>query len=243
MSKISIVISVFESYEIVRRQLLHFSKLKGDFEVIIVDDGSRPPIEGATIRTGNNLAWTQGIGRNIGARIARGEYIFFTDIDHIITQEALDDALQYQGAKMIFRRQIGVLDENGDIRTDEKTLDDWGWTGKREASVHGNTFVIPRKVFDILGGYTKGIVGYHPRTRGGEDVHFNAKWNRYFRGIPVDVGSDIFLFPTGRFHKDGELNPKGYFHNLSQIKQETFYKYEPLDSDTSEKRNVAFKND
>lgn len=232
MSKISIVISVFESYEIVRRQLLHFGKLKGDFEVIIVDDGSRPKIDGATIRTGNNMAWTQGIGRNMGARIANGEYLFFTDIDHIITQEALDDALNFNVAKMIFRRQIGVLDENGDIKTDENTLDDWGWKGKRDASVHGNTFVIPRRVFEILGGYTKGIVGYHPKTRGGEDVHFNAKWNRGFRGVPIETGRDIYLFPTGRFHKDGELNPKGYFHNLSQLKQETFYKYESLDSDT-----------
>jgi len=42
--KLSIVISIYQSHEIVRRQALHFAKmgLPDDVEFIFVDDGSDP---------------------------------------------------------------------------------------------------------------------------------------------------------------------------------------------------------
>jgi len=225
--KLSIIISVYQSHEIVRRQLLHFKKIKLPFELIIVDDGSSPPIEGAFCCTNNKLAWTQGLGRNLGASKASGEYLFMTDIDHIISREAIEDALNFTGNKMIFRRQIRVLDEDGNIRQDKETLKDWGYEKDNlDASVHGNTFVIKKEVFEKLGGYARSTctIGYHPARRKGDDCYFNSKWNRTYRGIKPVVGSDIYMFPIGRFHKNGDLNPKGLFHNLSQTKQEKFYK-------------------
>lgn len=223
--KLSVVISVYQSHEIVRRQLLHFKKLNLPIEVIIVDDNSNPPIEGATIRTNNEMAWTQGLGRNAGAKIAKGEYIFFTDIDHILSEEALKDALNFTGNKMIFRRRIAVLDSEGNIRQDHKTLRAWGYVGRDlDASVHGNTFVIKKSIFDELGGYDRGIVGYHPKHKGGDDVYFNAKWNRAYRGVKPVVGHDIYVFPLGRFNEFGDLNVFGMFHDLSQEIQEPFKK-------------------
>ena len=230
--KLSVIISVYQSYEIVRRQLLHFEKLRRSadlpFEVIIVDDGSNPPILGAKYFTGNNLAWTQGLGRNLGASKATGEYLLMTDIDHIISKEAIEDALNFTGNKMIFRRRIAVLDENGDIRQDKETLKDWGYERDNlDASVHGNTFVIKKSIFEELGGYTPehSLIGYHPKSRKGDDCYFNTKWNHKYQVAPV-MGRDIYMFPIGRFNKDGNLNPKGLFHNLSQQKQEKFYKHE-----------------
>lgn len=222
--KLSIVISVYQSYEIVRRQLLHLSKFP--VEVIIVDDGSDPPIEGAAYRTGNQLAWTQGLGRNLGASKATGEYIFFTDIDHIISKEAIEDALSFTGNKMIFRRQIAVLDEQGNITQDRDVLKDWGYEKENlDASVHGNTFVMKKSIFDELGGYEPkhSLIGYHPASRKGDDCFFNTKWNHKYREAPAH-GRDIYMFPIGRFRKDGDLNPRGLFHNLSQSKQEAFNK-------------------
>lgn len=225
--KLSIIISVYQSYEIVRRQLLHFSKIDLPFELIIVDDGSDPPIEGASYRTGNKLAWTQGLGRNLGASKAKGEYLLMTDIDHIISREAIEDALNFTGNKMIFRRQIAVLDENGDITQDKAILADWGYDNpKLDASVHGNTFVLNKAIYEALGGYSllSCTKGYHPITKGGDDVYFNAKWNKHYNREDLTVGRDIYMFPIGRFNKTGDLNPKGLFHNLSQTKQESFNK-------------------
>jgi len=45
--KLSIIIPVLNSHEIVRRQIEHFRKmdLSDDVELIIIDDGSDPPLE------------------------------------------------------------------------------------------------------------------------------------------------------------------------------------------------------
>lgn len=45
--KLSIIIPVLNSHEIVRRQIKHFKRmdLPDDVELIIVDDGSDPPVE------------------------------------------------------------------------------------------------------------------------------------------------------------------------------------------------------
>lgn len=225
--KVSVVISVYQSYEIVRRQVLHFMKMDLPFELIIVDDGSEPPIKWASYQTGNKLAWTQGLGRNLGASKAKGEYLFMTDIDHIISKEAMEDALNFTGNKMIFRRQVGVLDELGNLRQDKETLGEWGYDKDNlDASVHGNTFVIKKSIFDELGGYSPehSLKGYHPKSHDGDDCHFNTKWNRKFAGTRPEMGRDIYMFPTGRFNKTGDLNPFGFFHNLSQELQTSFNK-------------------
>jgi glycosyltransferase involved in cell wall biosynthesis len=224
--KLSVVISVYQSYEIVRRQLLHFEKMALPIEVIIVDDGSDPPISGASYQTSNRLAWTQGLGRNLGASKAAGEYLFMTDIDHILSREALEDALSFTGNKMIFRRQIAILDENGNVTQDRDILRAWGCDRENlDASVHGNTFVLRKDIFEELGGYDPkySMIGYHPISRHGDDCYFNTKWNRRFRERPV-MGRDIYVYPLGRFNRNGNLNPFGLFHNLSQDGHKVMYK-------------------
>jgi glycosyltransferase involved in cell wall biosynthesis len=206
---------------------LHLKRIKLPFELIIIDDGSEPPIKEANYQTGSTLAWTQGLGRNLGASKAMGEYLLMTDIDHIISKEAIEDAFNFTGNKMIFRRQIAVLGENGEVRQDKATLKEWGYEKESlDASVHGNTFVIKREIFEELGGYDEKTckLGYHPKTKKGDDVYFNQKWNRKFAGQRPEFGRDIYVFPLGRFNKDGNLNPFNLFHNLSQIKQEKQWK-------------------
>jgi len=234
MLKISIIISVYNSHEIVRRQIEWWKQLElpDDVEIILIDDGSYPAIKGemfnlSIYKTNNNLAWTQGLGRNLGAEKAQGRYLFMTDIDHIISSKAINDVYNFDGNKMIFRRQIGVLDKDGNVKQDKETLKDWGYENKDlDASVHGNTFAMRKETFDALGGYKPkhSLIGYHPVSHKGDDCYFNAKWNKMFRGEKPTMGSDIYMFPIGRFNKDCDLNPKGLFHDLSQTRQDKFYK-------------------
>lgn len=211
--------------------------LPNDVEFIFIDDGSNPPLTGEMknltfYRTNNQLAWTQGIGRNLGASKAKGEYLLMTDIDHILSKEAIGDVRNFNGDRMMFHRFFGVLTEEGELTQDLEILRDYGLDvdnlkQKRGlyASVHLNTFAIKKSTFELLGGYEPrhSLVGYHPTTKSGDDCYFNGKWNRYAlkNNLKLDFGSDIYMFPVGRFHINGETNPKGLFHNLS---------YEPVKS-------------
>src|SRR5271166_1737227 len=99
--RMSLIVSVLESYEVVRRQLLHFNRIvPADCELILLDDGSDPSLEATcasihvslafTLRaTRDHRPWTQPKARNIGATLARAERLLFFDIDHIVTEEVI----------------------------------------------------------------------------------------------------------------------------------------------------------
>ncbi|MDD5013710.1 MAG: glycosyltransferase [Atribacterota bacterium] len=237
MIRLSIVVAVYNSHEIVRRQTLHLNRmnLSNGIETIFVDDGSNPPLDRWQYRlknftiayTNEKRPWTQGLARNMGSELARGKYILFTDIDHILSREAIMDAYNFNGSKMIFPRFFGVLLEDGTLTQDMNILIDYGFDTRRikmgrglYASYHGNTYAIKKKTFEQLGRYNpkKCLYGYHAPHRGGEDGAFNRVWNHWARdnNIHPIVGSKIYMFPIGRYHKNGELNPKGLFHNLNQ---------------------------
>lgn len=239
--KLSIIISIYNSHEALSRQIKYFSKmnLPDDVEFIFADDGSDPPLMGemknlTIVPTKNKLAWTQGLGRNLAVSLAKGEYLLMTDIDHILSKEAILVAKEFTGDRMNFRRYFAVLLEDGTLTQDIPTLIEYGFDPARlnthrklYASVHGNTFAIKKSTFDMLNGYDKRYCtwGFHPVTRRGDDVNFNKRWRRYAGASNVELatGPDIYMFPIGRYHVNGDLNPKGLFHDLHQ-KEEIQYK-------------------
>jgi len=243
--KASVIISIYQSHGALARQVKYFNKMRlpDDVEFIVVDDGSNPPLRREDYKlnnlsiypTGNMLAWTQGLGRNLGAIKAQGEYLLMTDIDHILSREAIEDTRHFTGDRMMFKRYFGILTEDGNLSQDVEVLKVYGFDENRlkkfglYAGVHKNTFTIRKSTFEQLGGYDPkySLVGYHPVSRRGDDCYFNTKWGRYANrnGIHLATGSAIYMFPTGRFHRDGNLNPKGLFHNLHQ-REEVSYKGE-----------------
>jgi len=236
--KVSIIIAVLNSHKVVVRQLRHFKKmnLPSSVEIIFVDDGSNPPLnyENCGLRnfriyyTYDKRPWTQGLARNLGASEANGEYIFFTDIDHIITKEAIEDVLAFGGDKMVFPRYYGILSRLGDIVSDRDSmlrfgLDKSRMRGKRGfmAGFHGNTYAIRKSIFDQIGGYNPAYCtkGYHMGGKGwSEESYFNAVYRKMTKKGEVReemVGSKIYFYPTGKFRTDGSNNPFGLFHSLS----------------------------
>lgn len=227
--KLSIVIPVLDSCEIVRRQLLHFQHvgMPDDTELIIVDDGSDPPLApyfegqyGARlpvkfVETQDKRPWTQPRARNIGAQHAAGDILIFTDIDHILPRASLDWAkeLAYDYAK--FKRQLGVLDENGILTQDRQVLAAYGVPSTRglRVSCHTLSMVVRKDVFGAVGGYRE-RVGKHP-------THDDGNMKRKLKAIGAKKCPDtqrewIYVFPNGRFCGDKDANPFGLFHALER---------------------------
>lgn len=248
--KLSVIISVYQSYGATQRQARHFAKmaLPDDVEFIIVDDGSTPPhrIEDYALPglrllyTNNDLAWTQGLGRNLGAKEAQGEYLLLTDMDHILSREAIEAVRGFDGAYMNFPRYFAVLLEDGTLSQDLAVLRQYGLHESRfvrggkplYASVHQNTFAMRRSLFLELGGYSRWSCtrGYHPGSKQGDDCHFFTKvkhWLRDHDAVPI-MGPPIYLFPIGEYHVRGETNPLGLFHSLDHGRKELMRKGEEL---------------
>ena len=233
--RLSIVIAFLESYEAVRRQILYFHdmRLPNDIEFILVDDGSKPEhkqedyhLENMRlIHTYDYRPWTQGIARNTGVKHATGEYIFCTDIDHILSKEAIMAAYEFTGTKMIFPRYLALLTEKGELTQDPKLMKEYGLDLARletkrglYASYHGNTYVMPRSLFWELGGNSEKhcLYGKHAPRKKGEDSVMNTRYNHWAvkNNAKLEVGPPIYMFTNGRYHRDGNTNPKGLFHNL-----------------------------
>ena len=128
--KLSIIIPVLNSYEIVRRHLLHFKEmnLPDSVEIIFVDDGSDPPIQDTVgvknlriIRTNDKRPWTWALARNRGAKEARGEYFLMTDLDYIIPKDAIDKAAPDPASVMAFTLPI-LATSNANLNTSTAIL-------------------------------------------------------------------------------------------------------------------------
>lgn len=204
--KLSIVIPVLDSHEIVRRQAIYLGNLLFQLryiEVILVDDGSDPPIDGKfplnfkIIKTNDKSSWSEHMATNIGVSKARGEYIFKTDIDHIITEGALDFAMRYDKPNLMifFKRKEGKLDDKGnliDLNIPRKP--------------HSNTFVIKREHFLGVGGYNE----YGKGIDCGGSYDLKKRLKRY--GIGEGISNKIiYVWPNSPIIPTED---QYLFHNL-----------------------------
>ena len=237
--QVSYIIPVLNSHEIVRRQILWWERmnLPDDVEIIIMDDGSDPPLQFDTDvvtihQTNDTRPWTWALARNKGARIAKGRNLIMADVDYIIPKDVFMRAREFHGQKIQFSRQFGVLDENGEFTQDKDVLLAYGLDPKAYAkrgtkiSFHPNNYVMNKEVFWELGGYREDLVeSSYPQ---GEDNAFKKGWDRWVaagRGKKTDPQSMIYMFPCGQFCCDVDYNPFGLFHDLTRkTRRNTFWK-------------------
>ncbi len=225
--QLSIIVSILNSHEIVRRNNLHYGKMDipNDVEILFIDDGSEPPIESPYVvhRTNDKRPWTWALGRNQGARMAKGKYLLMTDLDYIITLSVIHDARDFRGDRMGFKREFGVLDENGNFTQDVPTLLEYGLLPARipakgvKMPPHPNNFVIRKDLFWEMGGYLENRIGRdYPQ---GEDRYFKKTWLRFVKAgkaVGADYRPTLYMFPNGQFCGDADFNPFELFHNLSR---------------------------
>lgn len=232
-TKLSIVIPCLNSHEVVRRQLLHFERmgLPDDTELILVDDGSDPPIRNTAnlpvtiFSTNDTRPWTWALARNAGARVARGEYLLMFDVDHIATPFAIGFIRRFTGLKVQFFREFGVLDENGVLTQDRGVLEEYGLPRDKSLRLGPlpNNFAMRKDLFWELGGYREDLVEKpYPQ---GEDRAFRSAWRTFDPdGKKVcEHRPKMLMFPNGKYLGDVDADPKGLFHGLSRKTSRNFW--------------------
>lgn len=229
--KVSYIIPVLNSHEIVRRQILWWERmdLPDDVEIIIMDDGSDPPLEFdtdvVTIHpTNETRPWTWAIARNMGARIAKGRNLIMADVDYIIPKDVIMRVRDFTGQKIQFSRQFGVLDEDGEFTQDKDVLLHYGLPESRyknrgtKITFHPNHYAMNRDVFWEIGGYNERLTFRRPYPQG-EDNQFWKRWQRWVKaekGQATNPQSMVYMFPCGQFCGDVDYNPFGLFHDLTR---------------------------
>ena len=198
-------------------------KFADRWNLILVDDGSEPAISFIPTTSHETILiripphpekWTQPRARNIGAQACNdSRLLFFTDIDHILTPEALTSADSFDGDMLRFHRKTGILDQSGRLLTKEDELLAQGIDRsdlKCRCDEHKATFTIRKTLHDMLGGFDERFCG----TYGPDDVDYSDRYEtlstegkcRPSRFSPAPV----YVFP----------NPKDdhqkLFHSLSR---------------------------
>jgi len=230
-TKLSIVVPVLNSHGIVRRQIVHYKRmnLPDDIEIIFIDDNSDPPLRGnintRRLRnfhiypTGDTRPWTIACARNLGAKIAQGEYIFNTDIDHILPYKAIMEGYKFTGDKLMFEREYGILDNKGMIRQSHNFLLKYGANKSRlrrrgtHRYYHVGTHVIRKQILMEIDGYPLRCCEYgsHPTREDRLTFHRYLKHAEVGKCKPQEMANDpVLVFPVST----GKL-----FHNLPRKKK------------------------
>ncbi len=168
------------------RALTQQSYPRQQFEVIVVDDGGPEPLDKVIDTYRGRLTLTllrQGnagpaTARNMGASVARGEYLAFTDDDcrpHGNWLRQLDTAFRANAARMIGGRTVNRLSRNCYSATSQLILDVVYAFYNRDPTAArffaSNNIAMPRRMFDAVGGFDRGFP-----MAAGEDREFCDRW-------------------------------------------------------------------
>ncbi len=163
----SIVIPTYNRAKIISRAIQSILKQTfGEFELIIVDDGSTDGSR-AVIKQINDprisYIWQENGGvsaaRNAGVKSARGKYIAFLDSDDEVLPEWLEhfaDSFDASEAGVVC---VGVKVSNA--KDNEEVV----WLPRNRGPVYDNqiclflsgAFAVRREIFDAVGGYVEGL--------------------------------------------------------------------------------------
>jgi hypothetical protein len=162
------------------------------------------------LRTGNTDPWTQHAARRRGIAKAASRKLLLIDVDHIATKLLIEQLLETDRDVMKFRRCLGILDAKGSLKTDRKTLADYG-AGEflkrhgRRIHVPGNCFMMDKQLYLAIAG--KGRFWQTVRKLGKK-----GRINMY----ETDERPMIYAFPNGPFCGDFDADPLALFHGLSR---------------------------
>jgi hypothetical protein len=164
------------------------------------------------IKTNNFKPWTQHYARIIAVNKSKGERLICLDIDHIATRKLIEFVLNSDYDVMKFQRRFGILDESGDLKTDRKTIIEYGVDADRinrrgcRIPPPGNVFAITKKLFLYLESQSGRFWHILKRMARAGKINF-CKTNER----PL-----VYMFPVGRYCGSMDADPLNLFHGLSR---------------------------
>ena len=154
------------------KQLNEWQSYPSEIRLIVVDDGSPEPALPIVAQRADrsmrerlevyrvqvDIPWNRGGARNLGARMARTEWIMHVDIDHILPATCAATMLKHWPPKhdqwYRFRRfRVGRADET---RRKDAIADDVEFG---EVKPHGDSYLCRRNLYWIIGGYDEDYSG------------------------------------------------------------------------------------
>ena len=192
-------------------QTFHFSR--DELELIVVDDGSKVPIEINPERTGslavtvvrNKLNQGRGFARNKGAQHAKGANFLFLDVDCIPLNDFVVSALNHihQKDKLVFGHISFRSDpffeyfENNVQKKRAENLDQW------QLNMTTACALISREIFEAVGGYSDIYAKY-----GMEDRDLLIRIHEMFPKLHVQYSYDLTVMHCG------EISTTHYIHKF-----------------------------
>lgn len=152
--------------------------LREQWEFVLVDDCSNPPINEqrdylTLLRSRDPMLWNYGV-KNLGAEQARNDWLLLTNVDHVLTTEAV---IKITNLPLVPGRFLRFARCNPDA----------GARPKYSTTSHVGTLLIHRSDLFSVGGYDEDFSGYY-----GHDDTFLAHCLKH-RGLKEVKCNDIVL--------------------------------------------------
>jgi hypothetical protein len=222
----SIVTTVLDSHEIIRRQILYLnSVMPSEVEWVLVDDGSNPPIQPdgnefplILHRTNNFKPWTEKAARVEGVKRTTSGRLICVDIDHVLTKDLILFVANTDYDFIKFRREFATLDEDGRLQQDRDVLIQYGMRPGRirrygvRSYPPGNCYGMSRSLFLRL-------IGERERVAKARRLKYYIKWlakSKQATMCKTEERPMIYAIPNGKFCRGRNDNPFGLFHGLER---------------------------
>ncbi|HEX3032094.1 MAG TPA: glycosyltransferase [Bacillota bacterium] len=194
-------------------------------EIIVVDDGStdgccdclNPPPLGVRLVTTPGLGAAQA--RNVGGRLAQGQYLVFCDAHVFVGDYWLEHLLPplFSGEFMGVCPGIAPV-ENPDMAGWGQTLkEDFGikWLSKPHQVIPvpilpGGCLAVTREAFEYTGGFDDGF-----RVWGHEDVEFSL--HLWLCGFPLAVNPAVLVLHVFRPSHPYPVTFNHYYYNILRL--------------------------
>ncbi len=216
---------------------------RSDFEIILVDDGSRTPVGRPAIQSGDDLQIRiirqenggAASARNSGSGQARGKYLAFTDDDcepHSDWLLHLAESLNKSPHSAVTGRTLNLLEDNVYASAAQLLIDYlyayYNARPQHSRFLTSNNFALPADAFHALGGFRTEFL-----SAGGEDRELCDRW--LSKGLPVVYSPEAIVFHSHSMTLKGYLRQqynygKGAFHynRLRSTRNGRRFSVEPL---------------